>query len=242
VIGGRRPWRGPGGRTGALVLAAVAATGCMGDIDPPWQLDHTRIVAVRAEPPAVAAGQTSKIDALLSEKGGATRVATPELATVVSPASLSDLLTMQDGSWVVTAPDDRRLAAARSELGLAADAPVPLQIGVSYADRTLLATKTIALGQAAANPPLDGILIDGVPPGDGELTVDKLVKVPLSIQADDATYDVTWLTSCGTMHDFDLPAAYLKVEADDPMSGELAVVVRDARGGVSWQLWPIHAR
>lgn len=242
MIRGQRPRRGPGGRTGALVLAAVAATGCMGDIDPPWQLDHTRIVAVRAEPPAITAGQTSKIDALLGKKGGATIVATPELATVVSPTSLSDLLTIQDGSWAVTAPDDRRLAAARSELGLAADAPVPLQIGVSYADRTLLATKTIALGQAAANPPLAGILIDGVPPGDGELTVDKLVKVPLSIPADDATYDVTWLTSCGTMHDFDLPAAYLKVEADDPMSGELAVVVRDARGGVSWQLWPIHAR
>jgi len=66
--------------------------------------------------------------------------------------------------------------------------------------------------------------------------------VPLSIDADDNTFDVTWLTSCGTMHDFDLPSAYLKVEVDDPQTGELAVVLRDAAGGVTWDLWPIHAQ
>ena len=74
-----------------------------------------------------------------------------------------------------------------------------------------------------------------------EIVVRKLVDVPLSIEADDARYDVTWLTSCGTMHDFDLPAAYLEVEADDPDAGELAVVVRDATGGVAWRVWPIRA-
>ena len=44
-----------------------------------------------------------------------------------------------------------------------------------------------------------------------------------------------------SMHDFDLPQAYLKVESDDPTAGELGVVVRDAHGGVSWKIWPIHA-
>ncbi|HEX7843217.1 MAG TPA: hypothetical protein VF469_37355 [Kofleriaceae bacterium] len=225
----------------ALLLVLVAAAGCMGDVDPAWQLDHTRIVAVRASPPGIASGQTSTIDALLGQKGGMTRIAAPELAAVVSPTSLSDVLTGKAGSWVVTAPDETRLAAARTELMLAPGAPVPLQIGVSYAGQTLVATKTVELGQAADNPPLNGILVDGKPPGDGELSVGKLVKVPLAIDADDVTYDVTWLTSCGTMHDFDLPRAYLEVEADDPAKGELAVVVRDASGGVSWKRWPIHA-
>ena len=55
------------------------------------------------------------------------------------------------------------------------------------------------------------------------------------------TDDVNWLTSCGTMHDYDLPQAYLRVELEDPMEGELAVVLRDARGGVAWRVWPIHA-
>ncbi|MEO7735294.1 MAG: hypothetical protein ABIY55_30355, partial [Kofleriaceae bacterium] len=60
-------------------------------------------------------------------------------------------------------------------------------------------------------------------------------------EADDVDFDVTWLTSCGTMHDFDLPAAYLEVEADDVTAGELVLVVRDQGAGVTWSRWPIHA-
>jgi len=227
----------------ALVWAAAAATGgaCTGDLDPAWQLDHDRIVAVRATPPSIAAGDRSTIDALLARKGDKTTVAPPELATVVSPMSLSGVLAASGGSWVVTAPSEDRLVAAREELGLAAGEPVPLQIGVSYASQTLLATKTIYLGAAADNPTLASVMIDGKPAGSSELVVSPLVKVPLSIQADDALFDVVWLTSCGTMHDFDLPQAYLEVEADDHQAGELVVVLRDSSGGVSWNLWPIHA-
>jgi hypothetical protein len=223
-------------------LAALATLGaCAGDLDPPWQLDHDRIIAVRATPPGIVPGETSTIDALLGQKGGATRVAAPELATVVSPASLSDVLTFSGGAWVVSAPSDARLDAARAELKLAAGAPVPLRIGVSYAGQSLVATKTITLGQAASNPALASVMLDGKPATPAELVVGKLVKVPLSLDADDASYDVTWLTSCGTMHDFDLPAAYLQVEVEDPDAGELAVVLRDAHAGVAWSVWPIHA-
>lgn len=231
----------------AVLFAAIAAaaTGCMGDIDPPWQLSHDRIVAVRADPPGIAAGQTSRIDALLAHKGQMTSVATPELAAVTSPMSLSDVLSISGGTWTVTAPAEDRLAAARSELMLPAGAPVPLQIGVSYAGQTLIATKTITLGQPAANPTLDGLMIDGKPidaaAPSAELTVGKLVNVPLSIHASDVDFDVTWLTSCGTMHDFDLPQAYLRVETADPQAGELGVVLRDAHGGVAWKIWPIKA-
>jgi hypothetical protein len=224
-------------------LAAGAASGaCTGDLDPPWQLDHDRIVAVRATPPSIAAGDRSTIDALLGKKGDKTSVAPPELATVVSPMSLSDVLAADGGNWVVTAPSEARLAAARAELKLAAGAPVPLEISVSYARQTLLATKTIHLGSAADNPPLVNVMIDGKPAGTSEIAVSPVVKVPLSIDADDTLFDVTWLTSCGTMHDFDLPLAYLKIETADPQTGELAVVLRDASGGVSWNLWPIHAQ
>jgi hypothetical protein len=232
----------------ALGAAAAIATGaCTLDVDPPWQLDHDRIVAVRATPPGITAGQNARLDALLAVKGGKTSVASPELAVVVSPTSLADTVGF-DGGWVVTAPGDDRLAAARAELGLAADAPVPLQVGVSYAGRTLVATKTVELGVAADNPALftmnmriDGQPVDGPAAGSSEVVVQPLAKVPLSIDADDAIYDVAWLTSCGTMHDFDLPNAYLKVEAADPQSGELAVVLRDGKGGVAWNVWPIRA-
>lgn len=225
----------------ALAIAVLATAACAGDLDPPWQLDHDRIVAVRVTPPGIAPGQTAAIDALLAHKDLPTSVAAPELATVVSPASLSDVLSIRAGSWVVTAPSEDRLVAARSELGLEPGAPVPLQIGVSYANRTLFATKTISLGRPADNPQLAGITIDGKDPGDAEIAVGKLVKVPLAVPADDAQVDVAWLTSCGTMHDFDLPQAYLLVEADDREAGELAVVLRDSHGGVDWRMWPIRA-
>jgi hypothetical protein len=67
------------------------------------------------------------------------------------------------------------------------------------------------------------------------------MDVHMSVTADDSVDKVNWLTSCGTMHDFDLHAAYLHVLPADPQEGELALVLRDAKGGVTWQTWPIHA-
>jgi hypothetical protein len=74
-----------------------------------------------------------------------------------------------------------------------------------------------------------------------QLTVPAGVDVPLTV-AFDATYNINWLTSCGTMHDFDLPMAHLRVEPADPHAGTLAIVVRDALGGVAWHRWPITAQ
>jgi hypothetical protein len=227
---------------GALACAALALTACAGDLDPPWQLDHDRIIAVRATPPSILPGQTSTIDALLSHKGAGTEVAAPQGAMIVSPTSLSDVLAQSGGAWVVTAPTADRLAAARTELGLAADAPVPLQVGVAYGDGALIAVKTMRLGIAAANPTAGTTAMVNDQPPTSDLAVDKLTKVPLSVDFDDTSYDVVWLTSCGTMHDFDLPKAYLKIEDDDPDAGQLAVVVRDDVGGVDWQTWSIHGQ
>ncbi len=228
----------------AFLLLAVSwsgATGCDGDLDPAWQLEHDRIIAVRATPPAIPAGGRSELDALLSFKGVGTSEAPPEAALVVAPASLASALANEGGRWVVTAPDEARLAAARTELGLEADAPVPLQIGVAYGAGTLAAVKTVWLGMAADNPTLSAMTIDDQPMESMiELVVGKVVDVRFSIEALE-TDDVNWLTSCGTMHDFDLPQSYLRVEEEDPQSGQLAVVRRDEAGGVAWRVWPIRA-
>jgi hypothetical protein len=224
-------------RSWLLLLAA-----CGGDLDPPWQLDHDRIVAVRATPPAIPAGGKSTLDGLIAVAGQptmATMEKPPELAAVVSPQSLASTLAQDGGNWVVTAPDDATLAAAREELGIPAGAPVPLLVGVSYGNMTLAATKVVLLGVAGDNPTLADVTIDGAAPPD-MLSVGVQVDVPLSVTAVE-TDDVNWLTSCGTMHDFDLPQAYLRVEPEDPMAGEIAVVLRDDHGGVTWRVWPIEA-
>ncbi|HET7505401.1 MAG TPA: hypothetical protein VFK02_30485 [Kofleriaceae bacterium] len=215
----------------ALVLLALFAAGCTDDTDPPWQLDHDRIIAVRATPPRIAAGERALIDALIGHKGAPVAEQSPDEAAVVSPASLVGALGRDASGWVVTAPDADALAAARVELGLPADAPVPLELGVAYADGALRATKIVWLGAAAANPAMTDIEIDHAPATDAELAITAQADIALSIPLPDERYDVTWLSSCGTMHDFDLPTARLRVEPDDRAAGQLALVVRDADGG-----------
>jgi hypothetical protein len=225
-----------------LVCALVSAVpGCTGDTDPPWQLDHDRIIAVRATPPRIAAGEQAVLDALIGTKGSPVAERPPEHATVLSPVSLAAAVTQDAARWVVTAPSDEALAGVRAELGLPADALVPLEVRVTYAGGSLLAVKTVWLGGAAVNPTMTDIEIDHARATATEVVVAPLQDIPLSSGLDDAHYDVTWLSSCGTMHDFDLPDAYLRIEADDPASGELALVVRDSSGGVTWQVWLIRA-
>ena len=133
----------------AMILLVVLAA-CSGDIDPPWELDHDRIVAVRATPPAITAG-TAQLDALLAQKMGATFEQRPEAATVISPMSLQGAVSL-DGT--ITMPSEQQLAAARTELRLPADAPVPLQIGVLFGQGTLAALKIVWLGKDGMNPSL----------------------------------------------------------------------------------------
>jgi hypothetical protein len=229
--------RGPTPAPRVLALAALALGACTDDTDPPWQLDHDRIIAVRATPPRIPAGGSAEIDDLIGAKGAPVAERAADAITVVSPASLAAAIRHED-RWRVVAPDEVGLAAARAELQLAASAAVPLVIEVQHG--ALRATKTVWLGGTGANPAMVDIDIDGA--GDpAAVTVPALRDVPLAIALDDAAYDVTWLASCGTMHDFDLPSAYLRVEADDPQSGQLALVVRDATGGVNWRIWPISA-
>jgi hypothetical protein len=218
-----------------LVIAALLAA-CTTEVDPPWQLDHDRIVAVRATPPHILSGATSELDLLLAMKGSGTRSGVPDRAIVISPMSLADALS----GTTVTAPSEARLAAARTELGLAATAAVPLQLAIAAG--SLTAIKTVYLGDSAANPALVDVVFAGMQPADGDmLTVPAATDVHMSVDASDTTMIVNWLSSCGTMHDFDLHAAYIHVLPADPQSGELVLTVRDLVGGVSWEIWPIHA-
>lgn len=233
----------------ACLSLAFTSAACVDDLVMRWDLEHDRVIAVRATPPAIEPGQRSTLDALLSHQDAPTRVAPPSNASVASPASLRDLLARDGENWVVTAPDAARLAAARSELGLAADARVPLVVDVSFAAPGapgLPATKTVWLGTTAANPQIDtmtvdGAAVDGASDPGPELKIALDTYVFLSIPADEPD-DVIWLTSTGTLQDFDLPSSYLRVEPDDPKTGELVVVRRDANGGVAWQRRPLRVK
>lgn len=227
-----------------IVALLVAFAGCGQDVDPPWQLDHDRVIAIRLTPARIASGEVTEVDALIGFAGGAPPVeADPDTAEVVSPARFASALARDANGWTVTAPPGDQLAAARVELGLAAGEPVPLRLRVTFAPLGLIALKIVWLGVHVDNPVLGSVLINGAEAvTETQITVAPAIDVPLAVGFDDETHDVNWLTSCGTMHDFDLPTAYLRVEPEDPHAGSIAVVVRDDAGGVAWRVWPITAQ
>jgi hypothetical protein len=212
-----------------VVIASVLAA-CAGNVDPRWQLDHDRIVAVRATPSHIPAGASATIDGLVAHAGASTDVEAPTIVGALGPLASA---VQPDGT--IVAPSDDVLDGERARLDLPAGAPVPLQLGMEFG--ALEATKTIYLGDAVDDPPLPAIAIAGAPPGDS-LAIAFDTDVPLAADAD-PTWMVSWLSSCGTLHDDDEHAAFVHVKPGDSTSGQLAVVVRDTAGGVVWSVWPI---
>ncbi len=223
-----------------ILLGALAIAGCVDASDPRWQLDHDRIVAVRATPPSIASGDRATFDALMAHAGAPTDVEPPTAVTAIAPpAGLADAV-QPDGS--VIAPDAEHLDQARQQLGLTPGTPVPFVITATFGPQPLIAQKTIYLGDVAdsPNPVLGAVTVAGAAPADA-ITVASDVDVPLTVDAD-PKWQVYWLTSCGTMHDDNEHVAFVHVLPDDPMRGELAVVVRDLAGGVVWKTWPIQTQ
>jgi hypothetical protein len=229
----------------AVVIAAglVFATGCLGDLDPVWQLDHDRVVAVRANPPSIPVGGAAHFDALLAHKGGPTTVGTPTMAQLIQPAAgLENTLSQDGGVWTVHAPDAATLAAVRATLKLDAAAPVTVRVGLSFdvgLAEPLIATKIVTLGATADNPAMPPVTVAGaalvpatpvIVPAVGDTAL--AVTVP-------ADFTVSWQTSASSLHDDNEPTAFLRLEKKDRLEGELAVVVRDAIGGVAWLVAPI---
>ena len=222
----------------SIAIAAILLGACVDDSDPRWQLDHDRVIAVRASPPRIASGDRATLDALIAHVGAPTTIDVPDAVAADNPALAAAV--QPDGS--VIAPDGAALAVARQAMGLAADAPVPLRVTTTFGAGAgaMIATKTIYLGATGDNPATPAPTIDGAPIGDDAIAVPIAVDVPLAVAVGRA-WEVAWLSSCGTLHDDDLADAVLRVAADDPQAGELAVVVRDDRGGVAWRVWPIAA-
>jgi hypothetical protein len=94
----------------------------------------------------------------------------------------------------------------------------------------------VYLGDALDNPPLGAVTVGGAAVADGAV-VDTGVDVELTVAAAD-TDRVDWFTSLGELSDADDAAATL-VPDGAVTSGDLAVVVRDAAGGVAWGYWSL---
>lgn len=227
-----------------IALCVLVLTGCIDEIDLRWQLDHDHVVAARATPPRVRAGEATAIDALVAHEGRGVSVENP-LDAQVGTARFAAYLEQRDGAWVLTAPDARTLATARPAMGLPEDAPVPVDVMLTFPRSTnrsspepVRVKKTVWLGEPSQNPTVPPVTVDGVPAG-SELVVPIGRDVYLSVDAPGMR--VNWLTSVGTLFQDDVATSFLRVAEEDPREGELVVVVRDGEGGVAWQVWPMRA-
>jgi hypothetical protein len=213
----------------ALPLVALAA--CSVDsAAPPWRLDHDRIVAVRVTPPHLIPGAVGQIDVLVAHASGPTTVEPPRAASAVdAPGGLFTAVHFNIDHWQIDGLDQAALDPARAELGLPADAPVPIEVTVSVAG-PLYATKRVWLGDASDNPAAP--MFTHGPDLQAGREYPLVYDVP-------PLWSVRWLTSCGSLRDDETTHATQVIEG--PCDGELVLVVRDPVGGVAWLVLPVHA-
>jgi hypothetical protein len=239
----RRSASGTGTPSG-VALCLLLLAGCIDEIDARWQLDHDHVIAARATPPRVREGEATQLDALVAHEGRGVSVEDP-LTAEVGNAAFAAYLHHDGTAWRLVAPDAQMLASTRPGLGLPEDAPVPVDLMLTFARSTNRASpdpvrvkKTVWLGEPAPNPSMPLITVDGVPAGE-QIVVPIGRDVYLSVDA--PSLRVNWLTSVGTLFQDDVATSFVRVKAEDRRTGELVLVVRDAEGGVAWQVWPMRA-
>jgi len=133
-----------------LVIALVGLlAGCVDAGDPPWWLDHDRIVAVRLEPPAIQPGESAMVDALIAHRGAPTTDDQPVAATVVSPRALFTAVHYNLDHWQIDCPPVAEQTSLVVEMRFPAGE---------------VATKTVVLGDTHANPAAPALAVpDPVP-------------------------------------------------------------------------------
>jgi hypothetical protein len=169
---------------------------------------------------------------LIAHASGPTTIETPySLNAAHSP--LSGTVNYLFDHFELIAPDEPALADARTQLGLAPGAPIPLEVEADFETHTFITVRTVLLGTHYDNPDLGAITVAGQPAG-ATIAVARDSDIALSA----STGTVRWLTSCGELADSDELTAVLHTGA--PCTGELVVVVRDpTTTGTAWQVFPL---
>jgi len=195
------------------IIFAVLALAACNSSNEPFALDHAQILAVRSEPAHAPPGSTVRIDVLAGNDAGDVFIAVPDTLDAGGLAAVRGA----DG-WYVTGPDKAFAPTIGVTLGID---------GTNWA-----ASKELVFGDAAANPTVAA---------DAALDMTKGEKRALDATAggvDPFTY--AWYSSLGTLdHYREVEATF---HADTPGDGVVCVVVRDAQGGVAWQILPATVR
>ncbi|MFN0252665.1 MAG: hypothetical protein ACKV2T_37660 [Kofleriaceae bacterium] len=205
-----------------IAITFCVFAGCA-DVPQPFELDHARVMAVRIEPPALAAGEVARVDVLVTDGDAGPRIAPPDEVTI-APLPGVDIGRDTDG-WYVVAP------------AVAANTVAALAISVRSIDGEQAVQKTLAFGARAENPRAPSILLDGLLMGASvEIggSTERVLSTDLPA-ADEAAAELSyrWFSSIGELVGYTRASATLEPASGD---GHIAVVVRDQAGGTAWTL------
>lgn len=202
-----------------LISIVIVVGACTTPTDS-FVLDHTEVLAVRAEPAHVAPGGTVRIDALVATEAGDVAITVPEVIETNGLAA-----ERRADGWYVTGPD----------------APLAQTIAVTaQVDGVMLvAQKELLFGDVADNPAIAALHVDG----DLRTTIEVAVGAQPTLDVGAIGVEpltFAWYASVGSLEHFRRHDATFV--ADMPGDGIVCVVVRDAQGGVAWQTVPTHTR
>lgn len=208
----------------ALALPMLAA-GC-DDFATPSELEAPRIIALAAEPAAVAPGGEAVLDAVVAGPtglmGGRARWS---IETPVDGVSL-----WSDGV------DHISVAAGVGET------EVTLRAEVEVGGDVLIGVRQIAVGGASRGNPVIDLVVGGAAAGEA-LVLDAGIDHDIALLADPAPESfaagaVSWFATAGEIPHYRHNPAVLEAPGE-PGAGVLLAVYRDGQGGVAWRQWPL---
>lgn len=198
-------------------LACLTLIAC-GDLSIAAELGEPQLLALVADPPGIAAGESSMLSVLVAGPDG---IIAPTNVRWTLPDGKGATLVQDDG-WSVQAPISGESAYIRAEVS------VELEDGT-----TLLGHRTLLIGEAQLQPAITGLRIDGE-------SIDTASLLLLSASTHELTLDVepapneraifSWFSNIGELKRYrHSPASF---ETKDAESGLLLVVYRDGNGGI----------
>ncbi|WP_428266261.1 hypothetical protein [Haliangium sp.] len=212
-------------------LTLLLAAGCE-ELDTPAELDRPQILAVRAAPAHLSAGQRAQLSLLIAGPEGDLTPTELDWAVIGPGAAAAGSIEIDDDGAHYRAPD-QPVGEPRA---------VTLQVTAVMDDgAALIAEKLVFLGDDSMPEPLiTEVLVDGVAASERvEVAPSDVVELALRTEAvtlsDPAQEPLTtWHTTCGTFDPHREPVVLFEAPTE-PCHGMIYAVFRDGLGGVAWR-------
>ncbi len=216
----------------AFVLVVLVAA--CGEFSTPAELTKPTILAVIADPPLIAEGESTTLSVVVAGPEGPM---IPEAAgwalveTLPGVPPFGELTAHDDGTATFTAPDPV------PDLPDGAPPVSSVELTVTAGELTLKTIKLLVVTDVpAANPAITSLIVGEVEAEDGQhVATDVVYPIEVAIDpepGEDATY--AWYSTAGVIEEYQSNPAEL-IGAEEAGDGWLFVVVRDGRGGVAWR-------